>query len=318
MKIPLTRLISGFRRMPPALLLRLAAGTVLALPVLVPAFLLSRRRIRRWKDPRRVRAFLARHPDAFAGVDASDLRIETISGGVSNCSFLWRCRTREGAPIDYAAKLFLPLGSVWARLLPVLGPFPPIEPVSARERLCADAWTRMQLVGHGVAVLEPAVVDFSECVAVNEYRKGEQLTEILRRTRRRGYLTADDKYILWSCGAVIARIHAAGLSVVDAQPANCLWLAGQEEVCMVDFEFSTRTDRRAWDREFFKAALSAQLSGSLRAQAQEAFQRGYASLETGTRAGVREESTMDGFMPMLEAILDLRGLAPEDLVGLAS
>ena len=311
------RSIARLKRVRPALLARLALGAALASPAWGAAYFLSRPRIRRWKDPRVVKRFMERHRLFFEGVDESTLRIETLPGGVSNCNFVWSFRTLSGKEVQVCIKLFLPMGSVWARLLPALSPFPPIEPVSRRQRLAADALTRTQLIRRQVPVPDVFIADPAECVTVSEYVRGEPLTRALLRIARQGDLSGDDQTLLWKCGAVLARIHAAGFSVIDAQPANCLWVAEKKELYMLDFEYGTRSDYRGWDLSFFGAFLCAQLSGSLRARAQELFRQGY--LDSGGSDALAfevESRGLEDFLPLFQIILDLRSFTPEKLAGL--
>ncbi len=308
--------IRRLRKIPPRILARILGGGLLALPFLAAAWLLSRWKIQSWSRPASAERFLRRHRWAFSDLDLSALRVESLAGGISNASFLWRCKTFSGAPVSYLAKIFLPIGSIWACLLPVLGPFPKIQAISRRARLAADVSSRNRLISNGIPVPDLLVADWAECVAVSRYLHGEPVTEILCRAEERDFLTEEDKTILWKCGALLGQIHETGLSVLDAQPANCFWVPDEDRVYVLDLEYATDSNARAWDFDFFLGFIAAQLSGELCAEAQEAVRNGYlAMVESKALTFLPNGRDLEGFLPVFQMILDLRSLAPEVLVG---
>lgn len=293
--------------MRPGVLARLILGAAVALPALACALPLSAWRIRRWKKHRTVKRLMERHPLVFAGADLATLHIQALPGGVSNCSFVWHCRMQDGKRRRYVAKLFLPVGSVWAWLLPLLGPYPRIRPVRARERMAADALSRTQLVRCRVPVPEPVLADPIECVVVSKHLPGEPLTDVLSGIGRRGRMSREEEGLLSQCGALLGQIHAAGFSVIDAQPANCLWVPSQEAVYMLDFEYSSRSDERNWDVRLFLAFLSVQLAGPLGARAAELFRQGYLSCGEGNGAVFHPDGDrLEEFLPVFRTVLELR------------
>ena len=303
---------------PAAVRWRFALAAVVLLPVWVPVLLWSLHISRRWRNLRTVRRFMRRHELAFAEVDPTTLRIEAAAGGISNASMIWRCRTHRGAEVDYFVKVFLPLGTLWAQVCPWVSPFPRLRPTRRHERAASDVVSRLQLTAHRLPVPRLVAFDPVDHVAVSERLQGEMVTEVLRRVNQRRFLLAQDRTILAQCGKGLARMHAAGFAMVDAQPANCLWVPERGRVHFIDFEYCTREDLCAWDLAFFLAFVAAQLSGTVELEARQLILDGYRSIRRVEPAMVlHRHEELRALLPVFQAILALRQCTPEELVGVS-
>ena len=310
------RLRIYLRRTRPALVGKLALAVLLLAPFWLPALLLSLRKTARWKQPAKCRELLRRYRRAFPLIDPRSVRVQMVPGGVSNAGFVWRCKTLAGQETSYFVKVFLPVGTLWAKILPILSPFPKIEAVSVQQRMAADLFARMQLEKHGVAVPACVAVDPAEGVAVGEYLKGRMVSDLLADVRRAGRLAADDRYLLWECGNGLRQIHQAGFSLIDAQPANCMWVPDRQKVYFLDMEYSTRRDERDWDLRLFLAFVRAQLTGPLQEEVRRAILQGYWGRRYLLEAPPAEDPrALDDFRGVFQTILDLRRLTPEQMFG---
>jgi tRNA A-37 threonylcarbamoyl transferase component Bud32 len=302
-------------RVRPWIVFRLAAVTVLLTPFFVVAFLLSFRRIAHWRRTATCRNFMLKHARWFSGVDVSSLVVESKSGGVSNSNEIWRCRKRGGESVDYFVKVFLPVGSFWARHLSWLSPFPSIRKSSVDDRLKADRRSRVTLPEHDVPVPRLVMYDSEDKVMVTECLEGETVDDGLKRIAARGTVTPHEIGMIRQCGRELAKIHSAGFSLIDTQPVNCLWVPAEAKVYFTDLEYCTREDKRSWDAGFFLAFLLLRLSAPLRVLARTAFLDGYAERRAPDLRGIEETARkLQDYVPLLEIILDAREFTPEKFV----
>ena len=308
-------LIKYIRRTRPALLAKIVLTTVLLAPVWGVALFLSLGKAARWRQAALARAFVKKYPLAFREIDPATLKVVAVPGGVSNAGYIWKCRTRHGKEIAYFVKVFLPIGNLWAKLLPAIGPFPRIDSVRVADRLGADLFARARIEQAGVAVPECIAADHREGVVVNEFLKGRMVNDLLADIGRNGYLEGDDHYLLWQCGNALGRIHEAGISLIDAQPANCMWVPERRRVYFLDLEYSTRRDERNWDLTLFLAFLGAQLSGEMEAQVRELILQGYWNGRQPSDLPSTETLRLEEYRPVFQAILDLRRLTPQQMFG---
>jgi tRNA A-37 threonylcarbamoyl transferase component Bud32 len=309
------RFRSYWKRTSPWLLLRFAALGLVLLPVALVVIMASMVKSFRWRNPAVCRRFILRHRLAFRDVDPSTLKVQAVSGGVSNCGLIWRCKTESGAEVEYFAKVFLPIGTLWARVCPLVSPMPAIAGAGSSERLTVDVVSRQQLANHAIPVPRLITFDPVDRVAVSERLRGTMVNDLLHGVAARGEFSETDELILRRCGERLGQIHAAGFSVVDAQPANCMWVPERNDVYFLDLEWCTRLDRRAWDAGFFVAFIGAQLEGPLEREARRIFFDGYrrhARLEPQAMAAAHQ--ALAEFHPVLQAVLDLRRFTPDELV----
>lgn len=307
-------LMRHIRQTQPALLAKIALTAVLLAPAWGVALLASLGKAARWRQVALCRAFIRRHRLAFPRVDLSSLQVRPVPGGVSNAGYIWKCRTEGGKESRYFVKVFLPIGMLWAKLLPAISPFPRIDAVRAADRLSADVFARGRLEQAGVAVPECIAADHREGVLVSEFLDGQMIHEVLANIRRTGFFMKDDRLLLWQCGDGLGRIHEAGFSLIDAQPANCMWVPDRRRVYFLDMEYSTRRDERNWDLTLFLAFLGAQLSGELESEARELVLQGYWNGRHPVGVPPAETSQrLEGYRSVFQAILDLRRLTPEQM-----
>ena len=312
------RWIERLRKTRPLLLGRIGLITVLLAPLWAVALASSLGKAARWRQAALCRAFIRRHRLAFPGIDFTRLRVRPVPGGVSNAGYLWKCRTEGGKEVLYFVKVFLPVGTLWAKLLPAVSPFPRIEAVRVADRLGADLFARARLERAGVAVPECIAADYREGIVVSEFLDGRMVHDLLADIRRTGFFMRDDRVMLWECGNGLGRIHEAGFSLIDAQPANCMWVPERRRVYFLDMEYSTRRDERNWDLSLFLAFLGAQLSGELESEARELVLQGYWNGRQPAQLPPMEASRqleLENYRSVFQAILDVRRLTPEQIFG---
>lgn len=309
-------LIKHLRETRPALLAKIALTTALLAPVWGVALVASLGKAARWRQAALGRAFIRKHRLAFPGIELSSLRVRPVPGGVSNAGYIWRCRTQEGKESLYFVKVFLPIGTLWAKLLPAVSPFPRIEAVRVADRLGADLFARARLERAGVAVPDCIAADHRQGILVSEFLDGRMVHDVLADIQRTGFFMKDDRLLLWQCGDGLGRIHEAGFSLIDAQPANCMWVPERRRVYFLDMEYATRKDERNWDLTLFLAFLGAQLSGELEAEARELVLQGYWNgRQPGRLPPIETLRRLEEYRSVFQAILNLRRLTPQQMFG---
>lgn len=309
------RLLKNLARTHPAIVLRILAVWVVFSPWFLLTLLLSWIKTVRWNSLSRCRRFMRRQQGAFRGVDPDSLEMVTLSGGLSNSNRLWRCRLENGGSAVYFVKVFVSLGTFWAKNLSLVGPFPEIYGVSMRERFAVDMVSRVLLAERGVAVPRLVAFDAVEQVLVTEYLDGENIDDVLKRTAACG-LDEELRLMLAQCGTGVGRIHRAGYCLIDIQPVNCIWMAREQRVYFTDLEYCTRSDKRIWDAAYFICFLMMRMPGGLKNEARRIFLENYEK-ESGIALARLEgvHARLMEYLPVLQVILDLREFKPEALLG---
>ncbi|HTL71263.1 MAG TPA: hypothetical protein VL404_08245 [Candidatus Eisenbacteria bacterium] len=310
------RLANNLRKISPALAFRLGLKLLVFLPGLAVAAVRSFWRIRRWRDAARSRLFIARNRLAFEGIDESTLVVEAKAGGVLNSNQIWSCRDASGKTVRYFVKIFLPMGSFWAKHLSELSPFPAIRAGGTHERFTADLVGRAELAALGIAVPRLVAFDAVEKLMVTEWLDGSNVDELLARIASRpGLVEEEDRHVVRLCATELARVHEAGFSLIDTQPVNCIWVPTQGKVYFTDLEFCTREDRRVWDVGFFLCFLALRFSGEKKKVLSAVFVENYRSSCVKPLRGVgRAGADLKEYLPVLESLLDVRRFTPEDLL----
>ena len=257
---------------------------------------------------------MKKHELAFREIDPEQLKIESLSGGLSNSNHLWRCRRKNGEPVTYFVKVFVPIGTFWAKNLSLVSPFPEIYGISTRERFAVDIVSRVLLGERGISVPRLVAFDAVHQVMVTEYLEGENVDEMLLRIAREGGLSEETEAMIRECGSGLGRIHRLSYSLIDTQPINCIWVSGERRVYFTDLEFCTQSDRQLWDVGFFLCFLSIRLPETLKAAAHEIFLKNYEK-ESGIVLTKLEEThaRLRAYIPVFQTVLDLRQFTPEDL-----
>jgi tRNA A-37 threonylcarbamoyl transferase component Bud32 len=304
------------RRTSPWLLLQFVIATTVLLPIWIPILIVSLLRSYRWRRAAVCRAFMRQHQLAFSTISIDTLTVQPISGGISNCSLLWQCHDTQGEAQEYFVKIFLPLGTLWAWVCPWVSPFPRIYGSRVHERFLVDLATRTLLAERGVSVARLITFDPVQCVMVTTLLHGHMVNDCLDQMVQQGSVREMDRQMLVQCGIELGKAHHAGFSIVDAQPANCMWLPEHHQAYILDLEYSTRDDKRMWDVGFFLAYLTAQVTEPMGSEAKMLFLQGYAKHHAINAAALTETGKLlDEYLPVFETILDLRQYTPEQLFG---
>lgn len=311
-----THLAQSFRTVPFRIVFRILSALLLLLPWLLSTLVMSWFKIRRWKKPENCRAFMRRYGLAFEKVNCDAIEIRPFKGGLSNANQLWSCKTREGEPVDFFVKIFIPIGSFWAKNMSLVSPFPTISATDSHQRFMIDMVSRECFSGLGIPVPKLVAYDAVEQMMVTEYVKGVNVDEILVTIEETGFVSDSFKEAIFQCGLTLGKIHEAGYSLVDAQPINCIWNEEEQKVYFTDLEYCTRQDYQIWDVSFFICYFAARLPEELRRDIQKIFFRGYA------RERRFEDSDLDKikhelweYIPVLQVILDIRKFTPPELFG---
>lgn len=308
------QLFEDLQRLSPLLVVRLLLSLTAYAPWLLYALFTSWQQAQHWQQLQTCQALIARQRLAFTGIDASTLTVEWQSGGVSNINQIWRCRTSSGETVTYFVKVFVAVGSFWAKHLSLFSPFPRIEGETEQERFTVDVASRLQLAESGIPVPRPIAWDVVEKVMVTEYLEGETVDEILQRIAAEQQVGGDEGEAIRQCGSNLAKVHQAGFSLIDSQPINCIWVPGERKVYLTDFEFCTREDKRIWDVGFFLCFLAARLAGNLKNQVRQIFLESYQKERPLNRAAVEQMSQeWSEYLPLMQVILDIRQFTPEEL-----
>ena len=309
-----TKFIGTVRKVPPRVAFRILAGIVIFSPWMAASILLSLSRTRRWRKLTTCRNFLKRHALAFDNVDPESLTVESVSGGLSNSNQIWHCKKTTGEEVRFFVKIFLSAGSFWAKHLAFVSPFPAVYGGKTHERFTVDMVSRVQLAELGVPVPRLIAYDAVEKVMVTEHIVGETVDSVLERVGERGTLGPGDEAVLRQSAIGLARIHRAGFSLIDTQPVNCIWVPVEQKVYFTDLEFCGRQDKRAWDIGFFMCFIAVRLSGAVRQEVRAIFLESYKAehridLTQLTATGLQ----LQEYMPVFQAILDIRRFTPEEL-----
>lgn len=308
------RFLSYARRTRSRVMARIVIRTVLYFPWLAVALIRSWIKMTRWRKVSVCKQFLRRYRLAFENIDPETLTMKSHSGGVSNSSQLWHCRTKEGAEKKYFVKIFVPVGSFWAKHLSAVSPFPVIYGQRSRERFATDMVSRVQLKEKGVPVPKLVAFDPVEQVMVTEYLEGLNVDEILKQINEKETPTQDEAEAILQCGRGLALAHKAGFSLIDTQPINCIWVPVDRRVYFTDLEFCTREDKRVWDVGFFLCFLAIRLRRPLKKKIIELFLSAYRVCRPLNLTGVAETSKeLREYLPVFQAILDIRQFTPEEL-----
>ena len=228
---------------------------------------------------------------------------------------LWKLKTRSGHDVEYCVKVFLPLGSLWAKVNAMASPFPYVRANRLEERFMVDIIGRAELAARNMPV--PKLVDFDviERIMITEHLPGRVVDDVLKDIQTRGYLDSDDVRMIAECGKGLARIHAEGFSLIDTQPVNCIWLPLRNQVYFLDLEFCTRRNYQIWDIAFFQTSLLIRLSGELAGQAKSIFLENYQNERRVNLPEIEKmEKKLERYTPVFLTILDLRQFTPEELL----
>lgn len=311
----LPRIGHYLRRTSPLLLVRFIAVLVLFFPVWLGILLYSILKAQFWKSPDRAREFMKKHALAFRGLDPSTLEVTMLGGGISNLSLKWTCRGEGGKLERFYVKVFLPVGTFWASISPWVSPAPPVYGSGSRHRFIVDMVSRAQLAELHVAGARLIVFDPVEHVLVTEFLDGVPLSELLKRASALSSTPAETLEIFSLCGESLGRVHAAGFSLIDIQPSNCLWVESRRQVVFIDLEFCSRQDNRAWDLAFFLGFSTVMLpqpeaSHAVKAAFMEGYQKHYQPDWIDLK---KKDELLAEFMPIFRTIMDLRDYTPDQL-----
>ena len=301
-------------RTSPRVVFKILGGIVLLFPWLVGSLAVSFFRVAHWRKIATCRNFLKRHALAFEGIDLESLTVESVSGGVSNSNQIWHCHKATGEEIRFFVKIFLAAGSFWAKHLAFVSPFPAIYGGKTHERFTVDMISRVQLTELGVPVPRLIAYDAVEKVMVTEHIVGETVDAILERIGENQALGPGDEAVIRQSAIGLARIHRAGFSLIDTQPVNCIWVPVEQKVYFTDLEFCGRQDKRVWDIGFFLCFIAVRLSGAVRQEVRNIFLESYQKERKVDLAKVVETGReLQEYMPVFQAILDIRSFTPEEL-----
>ncbi|MFZ5802646.1 MAG: hypothetical protein ACOY3K_06025 [Candidatus Omnitrophota bacterium] len=313
--VPLrVRFFSTVRETSPWIVLRILTALLFFSPWMIYAILRSTFKMLRWKKVETCREFIRRNSLAFPDVDPTTLSVESQYGGISNSNQIWRCRTVRGEPKEYFVKVFVLIGSFWARHMSLVSPFPTIYHADTHERFAIDMVRRVELDRLGIPVPRLVAFDAGKQVMVTERLQGESVDEILKRIARSGSIEPADAGIIRQCGSGLARIHKTGYALIDTQPVNCIWVPEERKIYFTDLEFCTREDRRVWDVGFFLCFLAIRLPPRLKEEVRRLFLSDYCRERQIDLAGVSETGAqLKNYLPVFQMILDLRQFTPEEL-----
>lgn len=308
------RFLGNLGRTSPWLVLRILFMAFLFSPSLIYSLLVSWKKMKIWRNPEVCRQFIRRHPLAFEGLDVSTLRVEPVTGGVSNSNEIWKCKTVSGSEVSYFVKIFVRAGSFWARHLSIVSPFPRVYGDKTHERFTVDMISRVQLAEKGIAVPKLIAYDPVQKVMITEYLEGINIDEVLKTIHEKGNIDERDMLIIGQCGAGLAKVHHAGFSLIDTQPANCIWVDHEQKIYFTDLEFCSRSDKRVWDVGFFLCFLALRLKGEIKKEISRIFIFSYQkerNLDFSGLAQIGRE--LKDYLAIFETILDMRQFTPEEL-----
>jgi tRNA A-37 threonylcarbamoyl transferase component Bud32 len=268
-----------------------------------------------WRSGWVCRKFIRRRLLAFEDVDASSLTVRQISGGLNNLNEVWRLRKKNGQELEYCVKVFLPLGSLWARVNFMASPFPYVHDGRIQERFTVDLISRAQLGERGIFVPKLIAFGAHEKVMVTEHIRGIVVDDVLKAIEQRQVLTAEDAEVIGECGRVLAHIHTEGFSLIDTQPVNCIWVPETRRVYFIDLEFCVRSDYRVWDVAFFLISVLIRLPERVAPEAKEIFLKGYQRVRPIDLAKIEKlDRQLREYIPIFLTILDIRQFTPGALL----
>jgi tRNA A-37 threonylcarbamoyl transferase component Bud32 len=172
--------------------------------------------------------------------------IEEI-GGVLNDAYLVKASVK-GVERKVVAKRFrdwssfkwfpLTLWTMGTRTFAVLG----------RSRLERECTINQLLHSNGFAVPKLLHVSHAERLVFMEYVEGESLEKTIKRitNAKKVEERREDLNTISEVGALLARVHALGISLGDTKPENIL--CGKDgKIYLLDFEQASQNGDKAWD-----------------------------------------------------------------------
>lgn len=310
------RLLANAFRTAPWVVARICLTWLFMFPWFLLMLVFSAFKAGRWSHVKTCKDFMTRHELAFPDIDPESIRIESLSGGVSNSNHFWRCRRTNGEPVTYFVKVFVAIGTFWARNLSLVSPFPQVYGVSSRERFTVDITCRVLLSERGIAVPRLIAFDAVHQVLVTEFLEGDNVDHMLQEAGHKETLSEEIKTVIAQCGTGLGSIHKHGYSLIDTQPINCIWSSKEKQVYFTDLEFCTQRDHRLWDAGFFICFLSIRMSEALKAEARSIFIRSYETASGIQLKKLNEVSNrLKDYIPVFQTILDVRQFKPEELLG---
>jgi tRNA A-37 threonylcarbamoyl transferase component Bud32 len=309
------RFLKNLKRVSPRIKFRVITSLIFLSPGLMLSLIKSWKKMSKWRKVETCKNFIKWHQLAFEDVSASSLVVESHPGGVSNAVQIWRFKKRSGEEVEYFVKVFVSAGTYWAKYLWWASPFPPIYGGEIHERFTVDLVTRSQLQEKGIPVPKLVAYDTVQKVVVTERIEGENVDGILQRIASEKSIRESDAEAIRQCGMTLAKIHKAGFSLIDTQPANCIWQEKEEKIYFTDFEFCTQQDRRVWDVGFFLSYIVARIPNHFRTIIRNLFLESYRAEKKLDVAGVAEtRRQMKEYIPIIQTILDIRQFTPEELL----
>ncbi len=308
------RLWANILRLNPWIVARIFLTWILLSPWFLATVILSSWKAGWWSRPASCRKFMKQHELAFHDIDPESIRLESLSGGVSNSNHLWRCRRKDGTPVTFFCKVFVSVGSFWAKNLSIVSPFPEVYGISSAERFATDIVSRVLLSERGISVPRLIAFDAVQQVLVTEYLEGDNVDEMLSRAEGENAISYETGTMIAQCGIGLGKIHRLGYSLVDTQPINCIWMRDTNQVYFTDLEFCTQSDKRIWDVGFFMCFLSIRLPEKLKTSAAEIFLKNYQK-ESGLSLAKLDEThaRLKEYIPVFQTVLDIRQFKPEEI-----
>lgn len=304
----------NLRRASPLLVIRFVIAIILLLPAWIWVLLASIQRSWRWRRQKIHRKFLERHRLAFLDIDEDSLEVKPVKGGLSNLNLIWFCRTYSGEERKYFVKLYLPLGTFWAVVSSWVTPYPQVYGIRSSQRFTTDMVSRAQLAESEVAVPKLIAYDARAKMMVAEYIEGEPVDKLLRSVGEKGKATSEEIEAVRQCGVGVGKVHAAGFSMLDVEPSNCMWVSQRNRVYFIDLEYCTREDKRAWDIGYFFCSLTTLLPETLAKEMKKVFLEGYRSHYEPDWIQVEETGRLlEEYLPFFRTILDIRKYSPEEV-----
>ena len=105
------RFLLNVRKTHPKVAFKIFGAIIIFFPWMFSSLVSSMRKLGRWRKIETCQALMRRNTLAFDGVDINTLRVESVSGGISNSNEIWHCKKFTGEDIRYFVKIFVPAGS---------------------------------------------------------------------------------------------------------------------------------------------------------------------------------------------------------------
>ncbi len=308
------RLWANVLRTQPWIVFRIFLTWFFVLPWFLVSVVVSSFKAARWSRPNTCRKFMKKHELAFRDIDPASIKIDSLSGGVSNSNHFWRCKRTDGSSVTYFVKVFVPVGTFWAKNLSLVSPFPEVYGISTKERFAVDITSRVLLAERGISVPRLVAFDAVQQVLVTEFLEGRNVDVMLSEIAHEGKISPEHETMIAECGGGLGKIHHLGYALVDTQPINCIWEAKEKKVFFTDLEFCTQSDKRLWDVGFFLCFLSIRLPETLKAQARGIFLKSYEQ-ESGLSLDKLDETheRLREYIPVFQTVLDIRQFKPDEL-----